>query len=126
MQMQYDDESKSPCTERCCIHSHLFPVAEWLGHDKMSRQSQYHASLQDLRADQACDFLLKNPNFTNWYHAPDSQQLVIIGDMGCGKTVAMAYLVDEISRMNECLIPQPKTCYYYCRDDETGNAVSIT
>ena len=125
MQMQYDDESKSPCTERCCIHSHLFPVAEWLGHDKMSRQSQYHASLQDLRADQACDFLLKNPNFTNWYHAPDSQQLVIIGDMGCGKTVAMAYLVDEISRMNECLIPQPKTCYYYCRDDETGNAVSI-
>lgn len=27
--------------------------------------------------------------------------------------------------MNECLIPQPKTCYYYCRDDETGNAVLI-
>lgn len=123
--MLYDHESKSPCTETCCIHSHLFLVARWLGRDKMSRQSQYHVNLQDLRADNACDFLLKNPNFINWYHAPDSQQLVIIGDMGCGKTVAMAYLVDEISRMNECLIPQPKTCYYYCRDDETGNAVSI-
>lgn len=112
-------------SEHCCIYPHPFLVAEWLGHDRMSRQRQYHVSLQDLRADQACDFLLKSPNFINWYHAPDSQQLVIIGGMGCGKTVAMAYLVDEISQMNECLVPQPKTCYYYCRDDETGNAVSI-
>ena len=83
--------------EPCCIHSYPFPVVEWLGHDKMSRQSQYHVNLQDLRADNACDFLLKNPSFINWYHAPNSQQLVIIGDMGCGKTVTMAYLVDEIS-----------------------------
>ena len=37
----------------------------------------------------------------------------------------MTYLVDKISEMNECLIPQPKACYYYCRDDETGHAVSI-
>ena len=123
--MLYDRESKSPCTKTCCIHSHFFSVARWLGHDRMSRQSQYHGNLQYLRADKACDFLLKTPNFINWYHAPDSQHLVIIGDMGCGKTVAMTYLVDKISEMNECLIPQPKACYYYCRDDETGHAVSI-
>ncbi|KAK1139007.1 hypothetical protein N8T08_001586 [Aspergillus melleus] len=46
-------------------------------------------------------------------------------DMGCGKTVAMTFLVDELSRRNEHQLPQPKICYYYCRDDETGEAVYI-
>ncbi|KAI9739902.1 MAG: hypothetical protein M1818_004958 [Claussenomyces sp. TS43310] len=67
----------------------------------------------------------ENPQFINWYSASDSQQLVILGEMGCGKTVAMAFLVDELRRRNECQIPQPKTCYYYCRDDETGQAIHI-
>ncbi len=91
----------------------------------MSRQSQYHASLQDLRADQACEFLLTDANFISWYSATDSQQLVILGDMGCGKSVAMAFLVDELSRRNEHQLPQPKICYYYCQDDETGHAIHI-
>lgn len=91
----------------------------------MSRQSEYHAYLHDLRADPACEFLLKHPNFINWYHASGSQQLVIFGDMGCGKTVSMAYLADELRRRSECQLPQPKTCYYYCRDGETANAVSV-
>ena len=91
----------------------------------MSRQSQYHSSLQDLRADQACEFLLTDANFINWYSASDSQQLVILGDMGCGKSVAMAFLVDELSRRNEYQLPQPKICYYYCQDDETGHAIHI-
>jgi hypothetical protein len=45
--------------------------------------------------------------------------------MGCGKTVAMAYLVDELSRRNVHQLPQPKVCYYYCRNDETGQAIHI-
>ena len=91
----------------------------------MIRQSQYHSYLQDLRADKACDFLLTDANFINWYGASDSQQLVILGDMGCGKSVAMAFLVDELSRRNEHQLPQPKICYYYCQDDETGHAIHI-
>ncbi len=91
----------------------------------MSRQSRYHADLRDLRADQACRFLLTDTNFIKWYRAPDSRQLVILGDMGCGKTVATAFLVDELSRRNACQLPQPKICYYYCRDDETGQAIHI-
>ena len=91
----------------------------------MRRQSQYHASLQDLRADQACEFLLTDTNFINWYSAPNSQQLVVLGDTGCGKTVVMGFLVDELSRRNEYQLPQPKICYYYCQDDETGHAIHI-
>ena len=45
--------------------------------------------MRELRADQAYEFLLANSDFTKWYHDHDSRQLVILGDMGCGKTMAM-------------------------------------
>ena len=91
----------------------------------MTRQSQYHAYLQDLRADQPCEFLLVDAKFLRWYAASDSQQLVILGDLGHGKTVLMAFLVDELRQRNEHQLPQPKICYHYCQDDETGNAICI-
>ncbi|KAF2472361.1 uncharacterized protein BDR25DRAFT_341809 [Lindgomyces ingoldianus] len=100
-------------------------IARWLDSGKMKLQSRYHSRLQDLRTDEACEFLLSHPNFTNWFRAPNSQSLVILGEMGSGKTVAMAFLVDELRRRNEHQLPQPKICYYYCRDDETGQAVHI-
>ncbi|KAH8695691.1 hypothetical protein BGW36DRAFT_429550 [Talaromyces proteolyticus] len=100
-------------------------ISGWLGGDKLLPQDQYHNTLQDLRANEACDFLLSNTNFTNWYHASDSQQLAIVGPMGCGKTVAVTFLVDELRRRSEDQVPKPKICTYYCRDDETGQAVYI-
>ncbi|KAF7948394.1 uncharacterized protein EAE97_003805 [Botrytis byssoidea] len=102
-----------------------YEIAGWLGSEKMSRQNQYHVSLQEIRVDEACEFLLEDTKFIDWYHATDSQQLVILGDMGCGKSVAMAYLIDELRRQNEHQLPQPKICYHYCRDDETGQAICI-
>ena len=42
--------------------------------------------------------------------------------MGSGKTVTMAFLADELTRSHACQLPQPKTCYYYCRDDQSGQA----
>ena len=87
--------------------------------------SLYHADLKYRRADQACEFLLRNPNFTNWYHTSDSQQLVILGDMVCGKSLTTSFLIDKLGRRNKYQLPEPKICYYYCRDDNTGNAISI-
>lgn len=72
----------------------------------MSHQSQYHAYLQDLRADAACEQLLENPNFINWYAASDTKRLVILGDMGCGKTVAMSYLVDMMRERIRRRLPE--------------------
>ncbi|PYI07524.1 hypothetical protein BO78DRAFT_90581 [Aspergillus sclerotiicarbonarius CBS 121057] len=108
---------------RCMLYDH--EIDRWLGSEQMRRQSQYHADLQELRADQACDSLLKSPQFLSWYHASDSQQLVILGDMGSGKIVSMSFVVDELSRRNEYQLPQPKICFYYCRDDETGKSSAI-
>ncbi|RAO65428.1 uncharacterized protein BHQ10_001440 [Talaromyces amestolkiae] len=77
-------------------------ITQWLGTDKIRGQSTYHSELQSLRADRA-----------------------FLGDKGHGKTVAMAYLVDQLNGRNTSQIPQPKLCYYYCRDDETGEAIQI-
>ncbi|EKG09569.1 NACHT nucleoside triphosphatase [Macrophomina phaseolina MS6] len=100
-------------------------IARWLDSGKLNLQSRYHARLQDLRTDEACEILLTHSNFVDWYRASNSEWLVILGPMGCGKTVATAFLVDELSRRNEHHLPRPKVCYYYCRDDETGQAVHI-
>jgi hypothetical protein len=91
----------------------------------MKRQSQYHAYLRDLRADQACDFLLVDSNFIDWYCTSNSEQVMLLGEMGSGKTVAIAFLVDELRRRSEQQLPQSKVCFYYCRDDGTGQTVQI-
>lgn len=122
--MLYDRESKSS-TSACWVHTDIALVARWLGSGRMSQQSQYHTSLQEIYAEDACKFLLRDHEFINWYRAADSRQLMILGDMGCGKTVSMAFLIDTISRRSEHQLPQPKLCYYYCRDDESGQATQI-
>lgn len=91
----------------------------------MSRQSQHHANQQDIRADQACEYLLSDIEFINWNQAAKSQQLVVLGNMGFGKTVAMAFLIDELRRQNKHTLFRPKVCYHYCQDDETGKAVYV-
>jgi NACHT domain len=45
--------------------------------------------------------------------------------MGCGKSVAMAFLVDELRQRNEHQLPQPKICYHYCQDGEAGQIIYI-
>ena len=123
--MLYDSESKFLRTRTWWMHAYATSVARWLGSDRLSLQSQYHSRLQELRNNEACEFLLKHPAFTDWYRATDSQWLALFGDMGYGKTVTMAFLADELSRRNEYQIPKPKTCYYYCGDDQAGQAVHM-
>ncbi|KAG6014633.1 hypothetical protein E4U43_006334 [Claviceps pusilla] len=94
-----------------------------LGSDQTRRQREKHAYLQQLQADQACDFLLSDSKFMTWVRATGPQELALVGAMGCGKTMAMAFLVDELIRQNQ--MRQAKVCYHYCQDDETGEVVCI-
>lgn len=117
-------------------------VYQWLGRDKMDRQSEHHAQLRELRradsdsahapnrrhsspGEEACAFLLTDETFMQWYASPSVQHLAILGEMGCGKSVLVAFLIDELRRRNQHLLPNPKICYYYCRDDGTGQITSI-
>jgi hypothetical protein len=45
--------------------------------------------------------------------------------MGCGKSVASAFLVEELRRKSEHQLPQAKVCYYYCQDDVSGRALHL-
>ncbi|CAG7998998.1 unnamed protein product [Penicillium salamii] len=99
--------------------------ARWLKSDKLTLQSQLCNEWQTLRANQACEFLLENPKFKSWYEASESQQLVIFGDMGHGKSVAMAFLAETLSHRNKHRLPRPVLCQYYCRDHETGKPTSV-
>ncbi|KAF3401577.1 hypothetical protein F1880_009990 [Penicillium rolfsii] len=102
-------------------------ISAWLGADKMEVQTQHNRELKDLCADQACEFLLKNENFLNWYHSSSPRQLVILGETGCGKSVAMAFIVERLlqSEHDQIQIPNPMICYHYCRDDKTGKITTI-
>lgn len=45
--------------------------------------------------------------------------------MGCGKSVASAFLVDRLRLESKHQLPQAKVCYYYCQGDESGHAIHI-
>lgn len=69
--------------------------------------------------------LLADERFTSWYEDAEPSQLAIFGEMGSGKTMTMAFIVDELCRRSRSQIPQSKVCYYYCRNDETGRTLQI-
>lgn len=123
--MLYDHESMLSKAPPCPMYAKTSLVSRWLGSEKTNRQSQYHASLQDVRADEACYFLLTDTKFEDWYQSSLSKHLVVLGNMGCGKTVAMSFLIDELRRRNQHQLPQPKICYHYCQNDQTGQAVNV-
>ncbi|KAG4282239.1 hypothetical protein FPRO04_13360 [Fusarium proliferatum] len=100
-------------------------IFQWLGRDKLSQQSRRHVELQSLRADSACESTLEKSEFKSWYRAFDYQQLVILGDMGSGKSVMMSFLIDELCRWRSHQLPQPMVLYHYCQNDETGHALYI-
>jgi hypothetical protein len=91
----------------------------------MRRQTSYDDELRALRGDQACEYILGDINFIDWYHGSGSRQLVILGEMGRGKTVTMAFIIDHLRQRKDDQLPNPKICYYYCRNDETGTEVAI-
>ncbi|KAJ5289958.1 Protein of unknown function DUF3468 [Penicillium atrosanguineum] len=106
----------------CMIHLQQFK--EWLGKE-LGQQYLFRDEWSKERDDRACEFLLKNPNFINWYNKSESLQLVILGDMGHGKSFAMAFLAHTLSQRNKDRLFRPVLCQYYCRDEKTGQAVSI-
>ncbi|CAG7978515.1 unnamed protein product [Penicillium olsonii] len=100
-------------------------IAQWLKYENFALQSHLCSEWQLIRADQACAFLLEDSKFRSWYEALDSQQLVIFGGMGHGKSVAMAFIAERLSYRGKFRLPQPILCQYYCRDHETGKTTSV-
>lgn len=45
--------------------------------------------------------------------------------MGCGKSVASAFLVEQLRRRSEHQLPQARVCYYYCQEGESSRALQL-
>ncbi|KAG9255094.1 wd-repeat protein [Emericellopsis atlantica] len=100
-------------------------IKQSLGNQKISQLDAFHKGLKQKMAPSACSWVGEDPTFRQWYDNAASRPLVILGDMGCGKTVTMSYLIEHVKRLNKVQIPRPITVYHYCRDDETGNDLYI-
>lgn len=94
--MLNNHESKLRYVHVIPVVSDMVAVATWLDRSKLQQQNDYQAKLMDIRSNEACEFLLEDTKFVEWYQAPDSQQLAVIGEMGSGKTVAMSFIANEL------------------------------
>jgi hypothetical protein len=45
--------------------------------------------------------------------------------MGCGKSVASGFLIEEMLRKSRQQVPHAKVCYCYCQDDGSGRAIHV-
>ncbi|KAI1384417.1 uncharacterized protein F4822DRAFT_445871 [Hypoxylon trugodes] len=98
-------------------------VEKLLDSGKTKARSEFHSEMRRIRTDEACRWIART--FSTWYDTPTQQQMIILGDMGCGKTVTIAYVIDELLRQRDFHIPKPLLCFHYCKDGETGKATFI-
>ena len=100
-------------------------VQKILGVNKDEQRSKFHTDLRDLRASDACEWLIADLKFREWYDSLASKRLILFGHMGCGKTVVTAHVIDELIRRSKHQLPCPFVCYHYCVNDERGTALYI-
>lgn len=86
------------------------PVRDTLDRER-EHEAAYHNELE-RRADEACSWITSNEAFSHWMlNSRGSNLLALLGDMGCGKTMTSAYVMENLSKQ------QRLVCAYYCKDD---------
>ena len=85
------------------------PVRDTLNSNR-EYESEYHNELQK-RADEACSWITSDVTYLEWIlNSSGPRLLKMIGNIGLGKTINTAYLVDHLSQ-------DRPVCVYYCKDD---------
>ncbi|KAL9580025.1 MAG: hypothetical protein Q9212_004742 [Teloschistes hypoglaucus] len=100
-------------------------IQKLLGVNKDKQRSESHGELRELRASNACKWIVADSKFLAWYNAPTSERMVIFGNMGCGKTIITAHVIEELIHLNKYRLPRALICYHYCEDNETGKVLYI-
>ena len=93
----------------------------------MQKQIENHNAVSQ-RTNDACKWISDDVNFQKWLGVSSGVNWIsLFGEMGYGKTVTTAYVVDALGTQF-CLPGSGPTivCSYYCRDDkETSNIRNI-
>lgn len=125
---QQPTQSSASTPQLLALRADIHPtVLDRLGSGKLRRQHQPHVHLQEMRADNACEFLRTDAKFIGWHRGTGCRELVIVGELGSGKSVAMAFLVDELHRRNQLQVSEPNVpiCYHYCQNGTSGEAIHV-
>jgi hypothetical protein len=101
-------------------------VDKLLGSGRLKLQETIHANLESLLANDTREVVLKDLNLVPWCNDRSDQRLAIFGEMGCGKTCAMAFLINELKKGSGGQLPRLSVCYYYCDYRKTEKAIQIT
>lgn len=83
----------------------------------MESQNLRHNALLNVGVDQTCEFLTQDAVYTEWCENSSNKdwsarQLSLLGNPGCGKSVAMAFIVDNLRKQKE----ETFSCCFYCHD----------
>ncbi|KIW89922.1 uncharacterized protein Z519_09352 [Cladophialophora bantiana CBS 173.52] len=105
---------------------HAALLLDRVGNATLELVTDIKKPLQDNKTSDACEWILADPKFIEWYNAPNSGQLVVLDPMGCGKTVITAHAIEELIRRNEHKSPRPVMCYHYCGKDEREKVLYIS
>jgi hypothetical protein len=100
------------------------PVNRLLGSEQLERQRQAHTQMRSLRTDAAFDFVLKDSKFKEWWIHSKHQRLVLFGEMDCGKTLTMSFLIDRLNKESEQQLRILDVCYYYCCIHDTDHDIT--
>ncbi|KAH6855513.1 hypothetical protein B0I37DRAFT_365063 [Chaetomium sp. MPI-CAGE-AT-0009] len=77
------------------------------------REKAHHSEFEHY-SDEACAWIKSEEGFSSWLaDSTDSGVLLMLGDMGCGKTITAAYVVKLLSEMGRTV------CRYFCRNDHS-------
>ena len=60
-----------------------------------------------------CQWFISHPRFQEWIDSSSSNLLWVSADPGCGKSVLVRYLVDDVIRTT----PERVVCYFFFKDD---------
>ncbi|KAH7035969.1 uncharacterized protein B0I36DRAFT_265433 [Microdochium trichocladiopsis] len=107
-------------------------VQRLLGAQRLPETRKRHNELSQSIAKEACEWALADDAFATWLAGcgdatllSEQRILAVFGDMGCGKTITMAYLVDYIGLLYSSQMPRAMRCYYYIVSDETGRPLEV-
>ncbi|KAK8187036.1 hypothetical protein IWZ00DRAFT_324788 [Phyllosticta capitalensis] len=93
-----------------------------------NRHKESSVSLEP-RARGTCEWITKHDSFRSWHEcyslpppdSPSTNFLALIGDMGSGKSMNTAYIVDHLKEDAENTWPRPTILAYFCKDDGERN-----
>ncbi|KAA8896254.1 hypothetical protein FN846DRAFT_921746 [Sphaerosporella brunnea] len=77
-----------------------------------------HENERSRRSANTCDWLLRKERFIQWRDSPRSSLLWLHGSPGCGKSVLMSKVIEELSKEHEGDTTRVPVAYFYCNFDD--------